>query len=449
MFDKILIANRGEIAVRIIRACREMGIKTVAVFSEPDREALHTQLADEAVCIGSAKVGDSYLDMNNIISAAVEKRAQAIHPGFGFLSENSMFAGVCKDCNIKFIGPKGSVIDSLGNKANARQMMINAGVPVIPGSDGVIADVDGAYEMADKLGYPVIVKASAGGGGKGIRIVRKKEDLKEAFLSAQCETKAAFGDDSMYMEKLIEGARHVEVQILGDSFGNVIHLGERDCSLQRKNQKVLEETPCEVLSEATRAKICESAVKAAKAAGYENAGTIEFLYDHSGQYYFMEMNTRIQVEHPITEMITGVDIVKEQIRVAAGEKLSYEQSDIHITGHAIECRINAENPDRGFAPCPGLVDYLMLPSGGLGIRVDTAIYEGYEIPPFYDSMIAKVIAHGRDREEAIAKMNRALYEFIINGIDTNIEFQSRILNNPDYLAGQFDTSFLEDNLLQQ
>ena len=328
MFDKILIANRGEIAVRIIRACREMGIKTVAVFSEPDREALHTQLADEAVCIGSAKVGDSYLDMNNIISAAVEKQAQAIHPGFGFLSENSMFAGVCKDCNIKFIGPKGSVIDALGNKANARQMMINAGVPVIPGSDGILADVEQAYEMADKLGYPVIVKASAGGGGKGIRIVRKKEELKEAFLSAQSETKAAFGDDSMYMEKLIEGARHVEVQILGDSFGNVIHLGERDCSLQRKNQKVLEETPCEVLSESTRAKICDSAVRAAKAAGYENAGTIEFLYDEdSDKYYFMEMNTRVQVEHPITEMVTGVDIVKEQIRIAAGEKLLYTQDD--------------------------------------------------------------------------------------------------------------------------
>lgn len=421
MFDKILIANRGEIAVRIIRACREMGIKTVAVFSEPDREALHTQLADEAVCIGSAKVGDSYLDMNNIISAAVEKRAQAIHPGFGFLSENSMFAGVCKDCNIKFIGPKGSVIDALGNKANARQMMINAGVPVIPGSDGVIADVDGAYEMADKLGYPVIVKASAGGGGKGIRIVRKKEDLKEAFLSAQSETKAAFGDDSMYMEKLIEGARHVEVQILGDSFGNVIHLGERDCSLQRKNQKVLEETPCEVLSEATRAKICESAVKAAKAAGYENAGTIEFLYDEdSDKYYFMEMNTRVQVEHPITEMVTGVDIVKEQIRIAAGEKLSYRQDDIRISGHAIECRINAENPSRNFAPCPGMIDYLLMPSGGIGLRVDSAIYQGYEIPPYYDSMLAKVIVHGKDREEAIAKMKRALYEFVIEGVDLSL-----------------------------
>lgn len=445
MFDKILIANRGEIAVRIIRACREMGIKTVAVFSEPDREALHTQLADEAVCIGSAKVGDSYLDMNNIISAAVEKRAQAIHPGFGFLSENSMFAGVCKDCNIKFIGPKSSVIDALGNKANARQMMINAGVPVIPGSDGVIANVDGAYKMADKLGYPVIVKASAGGGGKGIRIVRKKEDLKEAFLSAQSETKAAFGDDSMYMEKLIEGARHVEVQILGDSFGNVIHLGERDCSLQRKNQKVLEETPCEVLSEATRAKICESAVKAAKAAGYENAGTIEFLYDEdSDKYYFMEMNTRVQVEHPITEMVTGVDIVKEQIRIAAGEKLSYRQDDIRISGHAIECRINAENPSRNFAPCPGMIDYLLMPSGGIGLRVDSAIYQGYEIPPYYDSMLAKVIVHGKDREEAIAKMKRALYEFVIEGVDTNIEYQNKILNNKKFEKCQYNTSFLEN-----
>lgn len=445
MFDKILIANRGEIAVRIIRACREMGIKTVAVFSEPDREALHTQLADEAVCIGSAKVGDSYLDMNNIISAAVEKQAQAIHPGFGFLSENSMFAGVCKDCNIKFIGPKGSVIDALGNKANARQMMINAGVPVIPGSDGILADVEQAYEMADKLGYPVIVKASAGGGGKGIRIVRKKEELKEAFLSAQSETKAAFGDDSMYMEKLIEGARHVEVQILGDSFGNVIHLGERDCSLQRKNQKVLEETPCEVLSESTRAKICDSAVRAAKAAGYENAGTIEFLYDEdSDKYYFMEMNTRVQVEHPITEMVTGVDIVKEQIRIAAGEKLLYTQDDIKISGHAIECRINAENPSRNFAPCPGTIDYLLMPSGGLGLRVDSAIYQGYEIPPYYDSMLAKVIVHGRDRDEAISKMKRALYEFVIEGVDTNIEYQNKILNNKQFEKCQYNTSFLEN-----
>lgn len=447
MFDKILIANRGEIAVRIIRACREMGIKTVAVFSEPDREALHTQLADEAVCIGSAKVGDSYLNMNNIISVAVEKKVQAIHPGFGLLSENSTFATMCEECNIKFIGPKGSVIDALGNKANARKMMIEAKVPVIPGSDGIVADIDEAYEVAEKLGYPVMVKASAGGGGKGIRVVRSKDELEDAFKSAQSETLAAFGDDTMYMEKLIEHARHVEVQVLGDSFGNVIHLGERDCSLQRKNQKVLEESPCKALSEETRKKMCDSAVRAAKAAGYESAGTIEFLYDDKTEnYYFMEMNTRIQVEHPVTEMVTGVDIVKEQIKIADGKKLSYKQSDIKMSGHAIECRINAENPDKNFAPCPGLIDYLMLPAGGLGLRVDTAVYEGYEIPPYYDSMIAKVIVHGATREEAISKMKRALYEFIISGIETNIEFQNRILNNKQYLEGKFDTSFLAEML---
>ncbi|MCH5267142.1 MAG: acetyl-CoA carboxylase biotin carboxylase subunit [Lachnospiraceae bacterium] len=447
MFDKVLVANRGEIAVRIIRACREMGIKTVAVFSEPDREALHTQLADEAVCIGSARAADSYINMPNIITAAVQTQAEAIHPGFGFLSENSTFAAMCEECNIKFIGPAPSVIDALGNKSNARDMMINAGVPVIPGSDGVVKNINEAYDVAEKLGYPVMVKASAGGGGKGIRIVREREELAKAFESAQSETKAAFGDDQMYMEKVIENARHIEVQVLGDQFGNVIHLGERDCSLQRKNQKVLEEAPSPAISPETREKMCQSAVLAAKAAGYESAGTIEFLYDKSGNYYFMEMNTRIQVEHPITEMITGVDIVKEQIRIASGEKLSYAQSDIEIKGHSIECRINAENPDRGFAPCPGLIDYLLMPGGGLGLRVDTAVYEGYEIPPFYDSMIAKVITHGKDREEAIAKMNRALYEFIISGIDTNIEFQSRILNHPDYRAGEFDTSFLEKKIL--
>lgn len=447
MFDKILIANRGEIAVRIIRACREMGIETVAVFSEPDREALHTQLADDAVCIGSAKVSDSYLNMANIISAAVEKKVQAIHPGFGFLSENSTFAAMCEECNIKFIGPSAKVIDALGNKANARNMMSEAGVPVIPGSDGIIRDASHAYKVAGKLGYPVIVKASAGGGGKGIRIVRSKEGLEEAFESARSETIKAFGDDKMYMEKLIENARHVEVQILGDSFGNVIHLGERDCSLQRKNQKVLEEAPCPVLSQEVRKKMCNSAVLAAKAAGYQSAGTIEFLYDEASQnYYFMEMNTRIQVEHPITEMVTGVDIVKEQIKIADGSKLSLKQEDIQIKGHSIECRINAENPSRNFAPCPGLIDYLLIPAGGLGLRVDTAVYEGYEIPPFYDSMIAKVIVHGKDRTEAISKMKRALYEFIIDGIDTNIEFQNNILNNPDYQKGNFNTSFLESFL---
>lgn len=447
MFDKILIANRGEIAVRIIRACREMGIKTVAVFSEPDREALHTQLADEAVCIGSAKVHDSYLNMNNIICAAVEKKVQAIHPGFGFLSENSTFAAMCEECNIKFIGPSAQVIDALGNKSNARDMMVKAGVPVIPGSDGVIEDTGKAHEVAKKLGYPVMVKASAGGGGKGIRIVRSEEELEEAFESARSETIKAFGDDKMYMEKLVEKARHVEVQVLGDSHGNVIHLGERDCSLQRKNQKVLEEAPCPVLPENVREKMCNSAVLAAKAAGYQSAGTIEFLYDEASQeYYFMEMNTRIQVEHPITEMVTGVDIVKEQINIADGKKLSFSQKDIKINGHSIECRINAENPSRNFAPCPGLIDYLLIPAGGLGIRVDTAVYEGYEIPPFYDSMIAKVIVHGNSRKEAISKMKRALYEFIIDGIDTNIEFQNSILNNPDYQKGNFNTSFLESFL---
>ena len=447
MFDKILIANRGEIAVRIIRACREMGIKTVAVFSEPDREALHTQLADEAVCIGSAKVHDSYLNMNNIICAAVEKKVQAIHPGFGFLSENSTFAAMCEECNIKFIGPSAQVIDALGNKSNARDMMVKAGVPVIPGSDGVIEDTGKAHEVAKKLGYPVMVKASAGGGGKGIRIVRSEEELEEAFESARSETIKAFGDDKMYMEKLVEKARHVEVQVLGDSHGNVIHLGERDCSLQRKNQKVLEEAPCPVLSENVRGKMCNSAVLAAKAAGYQSAGTIEFLYDEASQeYYFMEMNTRIQVEHPITEMVTGVDIVKEQINIADGKKLSFSQKDIKINGCSIECRINAENPSRNFAPCPGLIDYLLIPAGGLGIRVDTAVYEGYEIPPFYDSMIAKVIVHGNNRKEAISKMKRALYEFIIDGIDTNIEFQNSILNNPDYQKGNFNTSFLESFL---
>lgn len=449
MFDKILIANRGEIAVRIIRACREMGIKTVAVFSEPDREALHTQLADEAVCIGSAKVHDSYLNMNNIICAAVEKKVQAIHPGFGFLSENSTFAAMCEECNIKFIGPSAQVIDALGNKSNARDMMVKAGVPVIPGSDGVIEDAGKAYEIAKELGYPVMVKASAGGGGKGIRIVRSEEELEEAFESARSETVKAFGDDKMYMEKLVEKARHVEVQVLGDSYGNVIHLGERDCSIQRKNQKVLEEAPCPVLPESVREKMCNSAVLAAKAAGYQSAGTIEFLYDEASQeYYFMEMNTRIQVEHPITEMVTGVDIVKEQINIADGKKLSFSQKDIKINGHSIECRINAENPSRNFAPCPGLIDYLLIPAGGLGIRVDTAVYEGYEIPPFYDSMIAKVIVHGKNRKEAISKMKRALYEFIIDGIDTNIEFQNSILNNPDYQKGNFNTSFLESFLAE-
>lgn len=448
MFNKILIANRGEIAVRIIRACRELGIATVAVFSEPDREALHTQLADEAICIGPAKSSDSYLNMQNIISAAVLTKAQAIHPGYGFLSENSTFAAMCEECNIKFIGPDPETIDKMGNKSNARELMISAGVPVIPGSDGVVENIEKAYETAERLGYPVMVKASAGGGGRGIRIVRKKEDLAEAYETAKSETKSAFGDDTMYMEKVIENARHIEIQILGDNFGNVIHLGERDCSLQRRNQKVLEEAPSPALSDEIRKKMGEAAVKAAKFVGYKSAGTIEFLYDKNHNFYFMEMNTRVQVEHPITEMITGIDIVKEQIRIAAGERLQYSQKDVQIKGHAIECRINAENPEKNFTPSPGTIDYLLMPGGGIGVRVDSAVYAGYKIPPYYDSMIAKVITCGRTRSEAIAKMYRALYEFVIEGVETNIDFQETILFNEKYIEGEFDTSFIANEIIK-
>lgn len=448
MFQKILIANRGEIAVRIIRACREMGIQTVAVFSEPDRDALHTQLADEAVCIGPAKAQDSYLNMQNIISAAVATKAQAIHPGFGFLAENSIFAGMCAECNIKFIGPDSSIIDAMGNKSNARELMIKAGVPVIPGSDGVVENAEKAKEVAKKLGYPVMVKASAGGGGKGIRIVRSEDELEDAYESAKSETKAAFGDDTMYMEKVIENARHIEIQILGDEHGNVIHLGERDCSLQRRNQKVLEESPSPVLPEETRKAMGEAAVRAAKAVGYKSAGTIEFLYDREGKFYFMEMNTRIQVEHPVTEMVTGIDIVKEQIKIAEGSVLDIKQSDVKIKGHAIECRINAENPDRNFAPSPGTIDYLLVPGGTLGVRVDSAVYAGCSILPYYDSMIAKVITYGNTRAEAIEKMRRCLYEFVIEGVDTNIEFQEKILTNEKYLEGLFDTGFIAREIIK-
>ena len=447
MFNKVLIANRGEIAVRIIRACRELGIATVAVFSEPDREALHTQLADEAVCIGPAKAQDSYLNMQNIISAAVLTNAQAIHPGFGVLSENSIVAEMCEECNIKFIGPDAKTIDEMGNKSHARDLMIKAGVNVIPGSDGTVESIEAAYELADKLGYPVMIKASAGGGGKGIRIAHSKEELKNAYESAKLETSLAFGDDEIYMEKVIVNARHIEIQILGDDFGNVIHLGERDCSIQRRNQKVLEEAPSPKLDDKTRKAMGEAAVRAAKAVGYKGAGTIEFLYDKDGNFYFMEMNTRVQVEHPVTEMVTGIDIVKEQLNIASGNPLSYKQEDVKITGHAIECRINAENPEKNFAPSPGTIDFLLIPGGGIGVRVDSAVYEGCDILPFYDSMIAKVITCGKDRNEAIAKMRRALYEFVIKGVDTNIEFQESILNNPSYIAGEFDTSFIEKEIL--
>jgi len=448
MFNKVLIANRGEIAVRIIRACRELGISTVAVFSEADRDALHTQLADEAVCIGPAKSSASYLNMTNILSAACITKAQAIHPGFGFLSENSVFASMCEECNIKFIGPDSKTIELMGNKSNARKLMIKAGVPVTPGSDGVIESVEKAFEFADKFGYPVMIKAASGGGGKGIRIVRKPDELEESFNTAKNEAKANFGDDSVYMEKLIENARHIEVQILADEYGNVVHLGERDCSLQRRNQKVIEESPSVAIDEKTRKSLGEAAVKAAKASDYKNAGTIEFLYSREGLFYFMEMNTRIQVEHPVTEMVTDIDLIKEQLKIASGEHLSFEQKDICISGHSIECRINAEDPDNNFSPSPGKVSYLLMPSGGNGLRVDSAVYAGYTIPPYYDSMIAKVITKGKTRNEAIAKMKRALDEFVIEGIKTNIDFQLDLLNNEMYEKGDFDTSFIS-RLLEQ
>jgi acetyl-CoA carboxylase biotin carboxylase subunit len=441
MFKKILIANRGEIAVRIIRACNEMGIQTVAVYSEIDKDALHTQMADEAVCIGPAKSKDSYLNMQNILSATVLTGAEAIHPGFAFLSENSKFAQMCEECNIKFIGPDSHNIDNMGNKSNARETMIKAGVPVVPGSDGVIEDETDALRAAEKIGYPVMIKASAGGGGRGIRVVTKVEDLISAYNTAKTEAKTAFGDDTMYMEKFIEEPRHIEFQILADEHGNVIHLGERDCSIQRRNQKVIEEAPGPAMTAELRKQMGEIAVKAAKSINYKNAGTIEFLLDKSGKYYFMEMNTRIQVEHPITEMITGVDLIKAQIKIAAGEVLPYKQEDIKIQGHSIECRINAENPYKNFMPCPGEIKTLHIP-GGYGVRLDSAAYQGYKIPPTYDSMIGKLIVHGKDREEALCKMRRALGEFIIEGVDTNIEFQYKIINNENFIKGKFDTSFI-------
>jgi acetyl-CoA carboxylase biotin carboxylase subunit len=444
LFPKILIANRGEIAVRIIRACKEMDVATVAVFSEADANALHTQLADEAVCVGPPRSKDSYLNMQNIISAAVKTNVSAIHPGFGFLAENSVFAAMCDDCGIKFIGPSEKAITLLGDKANARRTMRENGVPVIPGSEGVVRDVNEARGIARKLGYPVMVKASAGGGGKGIRAVYRDEDLESAFLSAKSEARAAFSNDGVYIEKIIENARHIEVQILCDAYGGAVHLGERDCSLQRRNQKVLEESPSPVVDGALREKMGEAALRAAKAAGYENAGTIEFLHSDDGNFYFMEMNTRIQVEHPVTEMVTGIDIVKAQLKIANGERLEMSQNDVIIKGHAIECRINAENPERNFAPSPGKVQYLFLPSGCLGLRVDSAVFAGYEIPPFYDSMIAKVITHGDTRADAISKMKRALSEFVIRGVDTNIDFQMELLNSESFISGRFNVNTVKE-----
>ena len=441
MIRKILIANRGEIAVRIIRACKELGISTVAVYSEQDKDAMHTQLADEAICIGSGKSKESYLNSTNILSAAVATKSNAIHPGFGFLSENATFAAMCEACNIKFIGPRSETIDLLGNKSMAREVMTRAKVPVIPGSKGIIETFEKAKSEAKRIGYPIMIKASSGGGGKGIRLVRKEDELENAFYTAKCEGATNFGDDSVYMEKFIENPRHIEFQIIADNYGNVIHLGERDCSIQRRNQKVLEEAPAKVLTEELRKKMGIAAINGAKAAGYVNAGTMEFLLDKHGNFYFMEMNTRIQVEHPVTEMITSVDIVKEQINIANNNKLSFSQDDVVLRGHAIECRINAEMPDKNFAPCPGKITFLNIP-GGNGVRVDTAVYSGYTIPPLYDSMIAKLIVHGKNRDEAIHKMIRALEEFVIEGIESNIDFQFDILNNDVFKSGNFDTSFI-------
>ena len=445
MLRKILIANRGEIAVRIIRACKEMGIETVAIYSTADNRGLHVDLADEAICVGPTKIQDSYLNINNILSAAISTGCDAIHPGFGFLSENSTFASLVEELGLKFIGPKGSIIDNMGNKSKAREMMIAANVPVVPGSDGLIESIEQGKRVAKEIGYPVLVKASAGGGGRGMRVINSEDEFEDLFQTAKLEAKMSFGDDSMYMEKFIENPRHIEFQILADQFGNVMHLYDRDCSVQRRNQKVIEEAPSPVLDELTRQKMGEIAVLAAKTVGYENAGTIEFLLDKHQNFYFIEMNTRIQVEHPITEMITGIDLIKEQIKIASNLPLSFTQEDIKINGHAMECRINAENPSLNFKPSPGTVETFNIPSG-FGVRVDTSVYQGYTIPPFYDSMVGKLIVHGANRCEAIAKMKRSLEELVVDGIDTNIDFQYAIMEHKNFIDNKYDTSFIQKHM---
>ena len=442
MFNKILIANRGEIAVRIIRACRNLGIRSVAVYSKEDAKSLHVQLADQRICIGEGPARNSYLNMDRIIQAARNMGADAIHPGFGFLSENARFAKLCQQCNITFIGPSAEIINRMGNKSEARNTMMQAGVPVVPGSKEPVYTAEDGLAMAKEIGFPVMIKASSGGGGKGMRISRSEEDFTEHFNAAQLESVKGFSDDTMYIEKYIEKPRHVEFQIMGDKFGHVVHLGERDCSIQRRHQKVMEESPCEVISPELRKKMGEVAVKAAKAVNYENAGTIEFLLDKDKNFYFMEMNTRIQVEHPVTEMVSGIDLIKEQIRVAAGEPLSVSQEDIQIKGHAIECRINAENPKKHFMPCPGRITNVHIP-GGNGVRVDTHIYNDYKVPANYDSMLMKLIVYDKDRASAIAKMRSALGEVIIEGIETNIDFQYEILENEAFQKGDTDTGFIE------
>ena len=444
MFQKLLIANRGEIAVRIIRACREMGIKTVAVYSQADADALHTQLADESICIGKAEAKDSYLNMERILSATIASGADAIHPGFGFLSENSKFAALCEKCNIAFIGPSAKTIEETGNKSEARNAMVRAGVPVIPGTKNPIFTAEAGRKFADEIGYPVMIKAALGGGGKGMRVVRNSEEFEKNFQNAQREAENGFGDNSMYIEKYIEHPKHIEFQILADNEGNTIHLGERDCSVQRRHQKMIEESPCTALDDALRQQMGEMAVRAAKAVGYRNAGTVEFLLDSHRQFYFMEINTRIQVEHGVTELVTGIDLVKEQIRIAAGANLGLRQSDIHLTGHAMEVRINAENPDKNFAPCPGTIQELHIP-GGNGVRIDTAVYPGYIIPPYYDSMIMKVMVYDKDRESALKKMRSTLGEVIIEGVTTNLDFQYEILKNKEFESGEVHTDFIEKN----
>lgn len=447
MFSKILIANRGEIALRVIRACKDMGIRTVAVYSEADRNSLHVEFADEAVCIGKPQSKESYLNISAIISAAEVTDVEAIHPGYGFLSENTEFAGICDSCKITFIGPPSKAISKMGDKAVARDTMKGAGVPVVPGSDGLIKDADEAVKVVEKMGYPVMIKASAGGGGKGMRIAHNKESLVSGFHAARSEAVAAFGSDEIYIEKYIDEARHIEVQVLADKFGNTVHARERECSIQRRHQKLIEEAPSPAIDERLREKMGKIAVKAAKAVNYFSAGTVEFILDKEGNFYFMEMNTRIQVEHPITEMITGIDLLKEQICIAAGQKLTYQQRDIKCRGHSIECRINAEDPDNNFMPSPGKVTFYYSP-GGPGVRVDSHLYNGYSIPPYYDSLIAKLIVHAEDRKSAIVRMKSALGEYIIEGIKTTIPFHLKVLNHGDFQRGEYSTKFIEKRLMK-
>jgi len=448
LFKKVLIANRGEIALRVIRACQHLGIKTVAVYSEADRDSLHVRFADEDVCIGPPAASASYLDPKRIIAAAEVTNAEAIHPGYGFLAENAEFAEICEECKITFIGPSGQMIRQMGAKAQAKELMRNAGVPTIPGSDGLVKNLDQALGLAREIGFPILVKASAGGGGRGMRIANSPEEFETAFNMARTEAAAAFNDDSLYLERVIVNPHHVEIQILGDNYGNIIHLGERDCSVQRRHQKLLEESPSPVVDADLRRRMGEAAILGAQAVGYRGAGTVEFLVDDAGQFYFMEMNTRIQVEHPVTEELTGIDIVTEQIKIASGEKLELGQDDIVFRGHVIECRINAEDPKQGFRPTPGQITSFHQP-GGHGVRVDTHAYARYVIPPFYDSMIGKLIVKGNDRQQAIIKTLTALDEFIIEGVPTTIDFHKLILSHPEFVSGRFSTAFIEKNLREE